>query len=149
MWGAGGIRHFGGAEPVNVSYSKDGGPWLYMWGAQGDLTDPAGELSAFWQATNPWPAALGLIPLPIDTESAGPLNGYLQCSSAQVTCAWADYSGIIVVSQSPPSQVGTPAPVTTYPGGFYSEQALAELTRSFRSAAELLRRHKTPVPVGS
>jgi hypothetical protein len=56
------------------------------------------------------------------------------------TCAWADGSGIIVVSQAPPSEAGALSPITTYPGGFCSEQALAWLTQSFRGAAER-RRH--------
>jgi Zn-dependent protease with chaperone function len=140
VWSAG-IKRFNGAVPVNVFYNKEGQPWLYMWGAQGDLTDPAGELSAFWRATDEF-SKLGLLPLPVDTEPTGPLTGYLQCNSAELTCAWADYSGIIVVSQLPPSQAGSIVPMTTYPGGIYSEQALTNLTQSFRGAAELLRHHK-------
>jgi len=146
VWSSG-VRRFSGAVPVNVVYDKDGQPWLYMWGAYGDLGDPAGELSAFWQATNPF-SALGPPAQIIDSEPTGPLNGYLQCNGAENTCAWADYSGIIVVSQSPPDQDATFAPITTYPGGFYSEQVLAGLTESFRDAAESLQ-HRVARPDAS
>jgi hypothetical protein len=55
----------------------------------------------------------------------------------------ADYSGIIVVSQAPPSEFNWLAQFTTGPAGIYSEQTLAGLTQSSRGTAELLR-HKLP-----
>jgi len=145
-WSAG-IRLFSDAVPVSVVYDESGQPWLYMWGAYGKLGDPSGELAAFWQAADPFvmfanlnlPAASQVI----DDEPAGPLEGYLQCAEGVDTCAWADYSGIIVVSQSPPGDFDSLMPATTDPGGFLSEQALAGLTQSFRGTAELLR-HKLP-----
>jgi hypothetical protein len=116
-------------------------------GSYGKLTDPTGELAAFWQAADPFtmftqhnlPAASQVI----DDEPTGPLEGYLQCSESLVTCAWADYSGIIVVSQAQPSEFNWLAQFTTGPAGIYSEQTLAGLTKSFRSAAELLRHTRT------
>lgn len=135
-----GITMFSGAVPVNVVYNQHGQPWLYMWGAYGDLSNPSGELSTFWQATGAF-TTLGLsgVTETIDAWPTGSLGGYLQCLYGDDTCAWADGSGIVVVSQSPPSQADSIAPITTDPNGFYSEQALAALTKSFRDAAELLR----------
>jgi len=52
VWAAG-IRRFAGAVPVNAFYDNKHQPWLYMWGAEGDLIDPAAEPSAFWQAAQP------------------------------------------------------------------------------------------------
>jgi hypothetical protein len=82
---------------------------------------------------------------PADTEPTGLLGGYLQCESAEDYCAWADYSGIVVVSQSPPAELGALVQITVGSGSgqadaFYSEQALAGLTMAFRDLAEL-RRH--------
>jgi hypothetical protein len=139
VWSAG-ISRFSGAVPVSVVYSESGQPWLYAWGAYGKLTNPAAELAAFWQASDPF-TALANLNLPAtsllaDAEPAGPLAGYLQCSEAQDTCAWADYSAIIVVSQSPPSDFNALVQAASVTG---SEQALAGLTRSFRGAAERLR----------
>jgi hypothetical protein len=105
-----------------------------VWGAEGDLLNPAGELAKFWKTTNPL-AALG-VTLITDAEPTGPLGGSLQCELGMNVCAWADYSGIVVVSLSPPNDIGsngsTADPVS-------SEQALAELTESFRAVAELLK----------
>jgi STE24 endopeptidase len=139
VWSAG-ITKFSGAVPVNVVYNQQGQPWLYMWGAYGDLANPSGELSAFWHATDVF-STLGIsgVASVIDTWPTGPLGGYLQCAQGDNTCAWADGSGIVVVSQLPPSEAPELVPITTGPNGFYSEQALAALTKSFRGAAELLK----------
>jgi len=117
VWTAG-IRRFSDAVPVSVVYDDSGVPWL----TQHNL-----------------PTASQVI----DDEPTGPLEGYLQCSETLVTCAWADYSGIIVVSQAPPSEFNWLAQFTTGPAGIYGEQTLAGLTQSFRGTAELLR-HKLP-----
>lgn len=132
-----GIERFGGAVPVEAVYDQGGQPWLYVWGAEGRLTDPSGALAAFWKASDPL-AGFNL-PLVADAEPAGPLGGDLQCELGTNTCAWADYSGIVVVSLSAPGNGGVA--VTTGddadPGS--TEQALAELAKSFRGKAELPR----------
>jgi Zn-dependent protease with chaperone function len=139
VWSAG-ITKFSGAVPVNVVYNQQGQPWLYMWGAYGDLANPSGELSAFWQATDVFSTLrISGVASAIDTWPTGPLGGYLQCAQSDNTCAWADGSGIVAVSQLPPSEAPVLIPTTTDPNGFYSEGALAALTKSFRGAAELLR----------
>ncbi len=105
-------------------------------GAEGDLLNPAGELAEFWKTTNPL-AALG-VTLIADAEPTGPLAGSLQCELGQNMCAWADYSGIVVVSLTPPNSSGADASIDD---SVASEQALAELTKSFRGVAELLKPH--------
>jgi Zn-dependent protease with chaperone function len=146
VWSAG-IARFSDAVPVSVVYNQSGQPWLYMWGAYGNLANPAAELAAFWQASDPFAEYANPSVLPgsqlVDAEPAGPLGGYLQCSETLATCAWADYSGIIVVSQAPPSQFNTLVQISAGPAG-NSEQTLARLTLSFRGAAELLRHARTP-----
>lgn len=72
-----------------------------------------------------------------DSEPGGRLSGYLQCQPGSDLCAWADYSGIIAVSQFPPRSF---MPVLEGPA--LSEKQLAVLTKSFRDTAELLR-HRT------
>ncbi len=112
-----------------------------MWGAAGNLTDPAGELAAFWKAFDPFASLLGDLAVPPDDEPTGPLDGYLQCDGRD-TCAWADYSGIVVVSQSSPSDPGTIVTSGSDSGQadpFFSEETLAGLTKSFRDMAELPR----------
>lgn len=138
VW-AHGIRRFTGAMPVEAVYDEGGQPWLYVWGAEGDLTDPAGELAAFWKATDPM-AGLG-VPLVADAEATGPLDGYLQCEFGTNMCAWADYSGIVVVSTSPPDDAGGPVSAEA-PDPVSAEQALADLTKSFRGTAELAKHGK-------
>lgn len=129
-----GIWRFPGAVPVTAVYGHDSQPLLYVRGAEGDLLNPAGELAEFWKTTNPL-AKLG-ITLIADAEPAGPLGGSLQCELGMNMCAWADYSGIVVVSLSPPDIDGSSASMDDTAS---SEQALAELTKSFRAAAESLK----------
>ena len=131
-WGSGYLVHFTGAVPVTAVYDQDGQTWLYVWGAYGKLANPSGELSAFWNKLNSGP--FGALAFP-DTESAGPLGGYLQCYSGSLTCVWADNSGIVVVSLPPPGELGDLA--FLYTGPQVTEQQLAGLTRSLRSVAEV------------
>lgn len=98
-----GIKRFPGGTPVIAVYDQGGQPALYVWGAEGKLADPAGELAAFWRAFNA-PAAQLNLPFEGDSEPAGPLGGYLQCQTAFQLCAWADYSGIVAVSPQPPGK---------------------------------------------
>jgi hypothetical protein len=132
-----GIKRFPGATPVVSVYDKDGKPWLYAWGAEGKLADPAGELAAFWQADDPLAAPMNIPLTPTDNEPTGPLGGYLQCQELFQECAWADYSGIVVVSPQPFGQSGMIAigPVATI-----TEQEMDAMTLSFRVAAEQLSR---------
>jgi hypothetical protein len=131
VWGSGDLGRFPGAVPVTAVYDQNGQSWLYVWGAYGKLADPSGELSAFWNKFDAAP--LGLTVGFPDAEPAGPLGGYLQCNDVGLICAWADDSGIVVVSLSPPQSgvnVWVSPPVT--------EQQLAAMTRSLRAAAEVL-----------
>jgi Zn-dependent protease with chaperone function len=132
VWGSGDLGRFPGAVPVTALYDQQGQSWLYVWGAYGKLADPSGELSAFWNKSDALPFGLSGGP---DLEApAGPHGGYLQCDVDTYTCAWADNSGIVVVSLSPPGDqsgaiVSVGAPIT--------EQQLAAMTLSLRAAAEL------------
>jgi hypothetical protein len=130
-----GIERFPGATPVTAVYDKDGKPWLYAWGAEGKLADPAGELTAFWQASDPLAAPMNQPVPPGDTEPTGPLGGYLQCDTLFQVCVWADYSGIVVVSPAP---FGYADMITTSPVVTITEQEMAAMTLSFRSVAEQL-----------
>jgi len=132
VWGQGDLQRFPGAVPVTAVYDQQGQSWLYVWGAYGKLADPSGELSAFWNKSDPVAQILGSVSP--DNESAGPHGGYLQCDGDTMTCAWADNSGIVVVSLSPPDDqsgviVSSGAPIT--------EQDLAAMTLSLRAAAEV------------
>jgi hypothetical protein len=131
VWGSGDLTRFPGAVPVTALYDEEGSSWLYVWGAYGKLADPAGELSAFWSKLVAGPLADVEFP---DTEPAGPLGGYLQCDDDFSTCAWADNSGIVVVSLSPP---GSQSENIVFVGPPVSEQQLATMTRSFRAIAEV------------
>ena len=124
VWGSGDLTRFPGAVPVTAVYDQDGQPWLYVWGAYGKLADPAGELSAFWNKFQSLP----------DAEPAGPLGGSLQCDDGSLTCAWADDSGIVVVSVAGPAQLGL---AFGYIGPEVTEQALAAMTLSLRGTAEV------------
>jgi hypothetical protein len=131
-----GIKRFPAATPVTAVYDQDGQPMLYVWGAEGKLADPAGELEAFWQAFNPLATQINL-PVSGDTEPAGPLGGYLQCQTVFQLCVWTDYSGIVAVSPQPP---GDTALIIVAPAASVTitEQEMAAMTLSFRSAAEQL-----------
>jgi len=115
VWGSGDLGRFPGAVPVTALYDQQGQSWLYVWGAYGKLADPSGELSAFWNNFDALPFGLSGGP---DLEApAGPRGGYLQCEDDTSTCAWADNSGIVVVSLSPPGDqsgviVSVGAPIT-------------------------------------
>lgn len=129
-----GIKRFPGATPVAAVYDQDGQPMLYVWGAEGKLADPAGELAAFWRAFSPAAAEMNL-PVGGDTEPAGPQGGYLQCQTVFQLCAWADYSGIVAVSPQPPGNTSliivAPAASATV-----TEQEMASITLAFRDMAE-------------
>jgi Zn-dependent protease with chaperone function len=131
VWGSGYLARFPDAVPVTAVYDEEGQSWLYVWGAYGKLADPSGELSAFWKKFDAGP--LGAVGFP-DTERAGPLGGYLQCADGGLTCAWADNSGMVVVSLSPP---GPQSGVVAYVGATVTEQQLAAMTLSLRAAAEV------------
>jgi Zn-dependent protease with chaperone function len=131
VWGNGYLERFPAAVPVAAVYDMEGESWIYVWGAYGKLADPVGELSAFWNKFNASP--LGYIG-PQDTEPAGPLGGYLQCDDGGLTCAWADNSGIVVVSVSPP---GPQSGAIVYPGATITEQELAAMTLSLRATTEV------------
>jgi hypothetical protein len=135
-----GIKRFPGATPVTAVYDQDGQPWLYAWGAEGKLTDPAGELAAFWQAWDPLAAPMGIPLPPSDNEPTGPLGGTLQCQEVFQVCAWADYSGIVVVSPQSFNDTGmiTTSPTTSLPLTI-TEQQMDAMTLSFRGVAEQLR----------
>jgi Zn-dependent protease with chaperone function len=124
VWDSGDLTRFPGAVPVAGIYDQYGQLW-YVWGAYGKLADPSGELSAFWNKFQGFP----------DAESAGPLGGYLQCDNGTSTCAWADDSGIVVLSLAGPAQLG--GLVITYSGSEVSEQTLAAITLSLRALAEV------------
>ncbi len=134
VWGSGDIGRFAGAVPVTAVYDQDGGSFLYMWGAYGKLADPSGELSAFWGKFDPFPNEAA--------QRAGPLGGYLQCDDALWTCAWADSSGIVVMSLGPPGEnvLGTVIVADASP----TEPGLAAVTRSLRAAAEVPAQPGTP-----
>jgi STE24 endopeptidase len=125
VWGSGDLTRFPGAVPVAAVYYQDGQLWFYAWGAYGKLADPSGELSAFWNKFPSFP----------DAEPTGPLGGYLQCDDGTLTCAWADNSGIVVVSVAGPAQLGSP--VITYAGPEVTEQEVAAMTLSLRAVAEV------------
>jgi Zn-dependent protease with chaperone function len=132
VWGDGDLERFPGAVSVTAIYDQQGQSWLYVWGAYGKLADPSGELSAFWNKSDPIAQVLGSVTP--DDESAGPRGGYLQCDGDTMTCAWADNSGIVAVSLSPPDDqsgviVSQGAPIT--------EQELAAMTLSLRATAEV------------
>jgi hypothetical protein len=135
-----GIKRFPGAAPVTAVYDQHGKPWLYAWGAEGKLADPAGELAAFWQASDPLAGPMGVPLPPSDNEPTGPLGGTLQCQEVFQVCAWADYSGIVVVSPQPFDDTGmiTSSPTTNLPLTI-TEQEMDAMTLSFRGAAEQLR----------
>ena len=140
-----GIKRFPRATPVTAVYDQDGKPVLYVWGAEGKLADPAGELKAFWQAFNPLATQINL-PVSGDTEPAGPLGGYLQCQTVFQLCVWTDYSGIVAVSPQPP---GDTALIIVAPAASVTitEQGMAAMTLSFRGLAELsqhLQTHHLP-----
>jgi hypothetical protein len=103
-----------------------------VWGAYGRLADPSGELSAFWNKFEVLP--FGGNSGSRDSEPAGPLGGYLQCDGGLLTCAWADDSGIVLVSLSSP---GPQSGVVAYAGTTITEQELAAMTLSLRAAAEV------------
>jgi Zn-dependent protease with chaperone function len=130
VWGSGDLTRFPGAVPVAAVYYQDGQLWFYAWGAYGKLADPSGELSAFWNKFPSFP----------DAEPTGPLGGYLQCDDGTLTCAWADNSGIVVVSLAGPAQLGSP--VITYAGPEVTEQEVAAMTLSLRAAAEVPARRR-------
>jgi Zn-dependent protease with chaperone function len=134
VWGSGDIGRFAGAVPVTAVYDQDGGSFLYVWGAYGKLADPSGELSAFWGKFDPFPNE--------NAQQAGPLGGYLQCDDALWTCAWADSSGIVVMSLGPPGEnvLGTVLVANASP----TEPGLAAVTRSLRAAAEVPAQPGTP-----
>jgi Zn-dependent protease with chaperone function len=132
VWGIGYLTRFPGAVPVTAVYDQDGQPWLSVWGAYGKLADPSGELSAFWNKFGTLP--FGVNAGPADTEPAGPHGGYLQCVDSLLTCAWADDSGIVVMSLSSP---GPQSGVLVYSGATITEQELAAMTLSLRAAAEV------------
>jgi Zn-dependent protease with chaperone function len=132
VWGSGDLGRFPGAVPVTAVYDQQGQSWLYVWGAYGKLADPSGELSAFWNKFDALPFGLTGTG---DPEPAGPRGGYLQCEDDTSTCAWADNSGIVVVSLSPP---GPQSGVIVYFGAPITEQQLAAMTLSLRAAAEVL-----------
>jgi Zn-dependent protease with chaperone function len=133
VWGSGDLTRFPGAVPVAAVYDQDGETWFYAWGAYGKLADPSGELSAFWNKVNAASGGFDIV-FP-DAESSGPLGGYLQCDGGSLTCAWADNSGIVVVSVAGPAQLGDP--VITYEGPEVTEQQLAAITLLLRAAAEV------------
>jgi hypothetical protein len=135
-----GIKRFPGATPVTAVYDQDGQPWLYAWGAEGKLADPAGELTAFWQAWDPFAALMNIPLAPSDNEPTGPLGGTLQCQEVFQVCAWADYSGIVVVSPQSFNDTGmiTTSPTTNLPLTI-TEQQMDAMTLSFRGVAEQLR----------
>ncbi len=134
-----GITRFPGATPVTAVYDKDGKPWLYAWGAEGKLVHPGVELATLWQAFDPDAAANNLPGLPGDPEPTGAPGGYLQCQEVYQVCAWADYSGIVVVSPQPFGETDfiVGAPVISFPVTI-SEQGMAAMTLSFRGVAEHL-----------
>jgi hypothetical protein len=141
-----GIKRFPRATPVTAVYDQDGKPVLYVWGAEGKLADPAGELAAFWQAFDPLATQMNLPVPPGDTEQAGPLGGNLQCQTAFQLCVWTDYSGIVAVSPQPP---GDTALIIVAPAASVTitEQGMAAMTLSFRGLAELsqhLQTHHLP-----
>lgn len=132
VWGSGDLGRFPGAVPVTAVYDQQGQSWLYVWGAYGKLADPSGELSAFWNKFDALPFGLSGGP---DLEApTGPHGGYLQCDVDTYTCAWADNSGIVVVSLSPP---GDQSGVIVSAGAPITEQDLATMTLSLRATAEL------------
>jgi Zn-dependent protease with chaperone function len=131
VWGSGDLGRFPGAVPVTAVYDQQGQSWLYVWGAYGKLADPSGELSAFWNKFDALPFGLTGTG---DPEPAGPRGGYLQCEDDTSTCAWADNSGIVVVSLSPP---GPQSGVIVYFGAPITEQQLAAMTLSLRATAEV------------
>jgi len=99
------------AAPVTAIYVRGGQPWLYVWGVYGKLADPAGALSAFWNRSAGLSGLLsqelgGGQPI-VDTEPGGPLGGNLQCDWVTWTCAWADDSGIVVVSYQAPADASS------------------------------------------
>lgn len=132
FWSSGDLNRFPGAAPVTAIYDEQGNTWLYVWGADGKLADPAGELSAFWSKFEALP--FGGSTGPPDTESAGPLGGYLQCDGDLLTCAWADNSGIVVMSLSSP---GPQSGAVAYVGSPVTEQQLAAMAVSLRAVAEV------------
>jgi Zn-dependent protease with chaperone function len=131
VWGSRYLTRFPDAAPVTAVYDEEGQSWLYVWGAYGKLADPSGELSAFWTKFDAGP--LGAVGSP-DAERAGRLGGYLQCDGGGLTCAWADNSGMVVVSLSPP---GPQSGVVAYVGATVTEQQLAAMTLSLRADAEV------------
>ena len=140
VWGSGDLGRFPGAVPVTAVYDQQGQSWLYVWGAYGKLADPSSELSAFWNKFDALPFGLGGDP---DLEAAaGPHGGYLQCDIDTWTCAWADNSGIVVVSLSPP---GPQSGVVVNFGAPITEQQLAAMTLSLRAVAEIPA-HREPAP---
>jgi hypothetical protein len=101
-------------------------------GRLGQVADPQGELAAFWQQMNPF-GQLGLQVYP-DSEQAGSLGGDLQCEQ-DVACAWADDSGIVVVSLSSAQNASAAVVVTT--GATLDKSQWAALTLRLCNVAEV------------